>query len=649
MSRAAASSRPTDQELQQRILQPEPRPITAPAGDDRDEQIRQQIVRQMEEMLIGDAPPGINEPALQDPVSHVAEAVEQALPVSYTMAAQAVPVPQVASSDDERIRRKVVGEMETHLRGGSTLQQPQLVTISPAIPAQQTTAQPAQVSVQSTSSETLADDEGIKQRITAEMEESLKKEQSQESTSGQSGAQQAALHAESEKRVDEKREAEAERHQLAPEQADREGTTKLAEAEEKAFEAEAHKAAELGARGLAEEELAEKARLELGAEKAAEAKRLLLAEEAAQKEKAAELERLAEAERQRLDAQRHEEESAAAKALEERRSIEMERAAVVEAARQVFVREQAGFDDKKFQELDRQRRLAEDERVRLADVALAEREKAREAKQQAERIKREREIEEERVKAETLGQEAGGALGVDASETETEEFQSIETSSTATLEDGLASDVFNTAAESGGSGDDLDYSDIWKAQTGYDTPRATQEPICEDALVGEVSRGLGSVMATENLAPSSLMPINQPAATMLPSLPDLEDQAYELSDEADIKLSVEMPSNLAHAQDEVSETSSGMDNSGDGENGRGDRSDKEANEFIALDSGGLEKLETGCGDVEAAEISEPLLSETFLGPESPATGLGNIPNLFAPGQSMLGSPEDSRSIGMCQL
>ena len=54
------------------------------------------------------------------------------------------------------------------------------------------------------------------------------------------------------------------------------------------------------------------------------------------------------------------------------------------------------IDDKKFQELDRQRRLAEDERVRLADVALAEREKAREAKQQ-----REREIEEERVKAET--------------------------------------------------------------------------------------------------------------------------------------------------------------------------------------------------------------------------------------------------------
>jgi len=630
-------------------LQPEPRPITAPAGDNEDEQIRQQIVRQMEEMLIRDAAPAINEPALQGPISHIAEVVEQAPPASYTTATQAVPVPQVISSDDERIRQKVVGEMETLLRGESTLQQPQPVTISPAIPVQQATAQPAQVSVQPTSSETLAGDEAIKQRVTAEMEESLKKERSQESTSGQSGAQQAALHAESEKRVDEKREAEAEHHQLAPEQAEGEGITKLAEAEEKALEAEAHKAAELGARRLAEEEeLAERARLELGAEKAAEAERLLLAEEAAQKEKAAELERLAEAERQRLDAQRHEEESAAAKALEERRAVEAERAAVVEAARQVFVREQTGFDDKKFQELDRQRRLAEDERMRSADTALAERERAREAKQQAERIQREREIEEERVKAETLRQGEGGALGVDAPETKTDEFQSIETSSTATLEDDLASDVFNTAAESDGSGDDLDYSDIWKAQTGYETPRATQEPISEDVFLGEVSRGLESVMATpKNPAPSSLMPINQPAATGLPSPPDLEDQGYELSDETDIKLSVEMPSNLTHVQDEVSETSSDMDNSGDGENGKEDRSEKEANEFTALDSGGLGNLVMGCEDVEGAKISELLLPETFVGSESPAAGLGNIPNLFAPGQSMLGSPEASRSIGMC--
>jgi len=394
---AASSSRSTDQEPQQRILQPEPRPITAPVGDNEDEQIRQQIIRQMENMLIHDAAPAVSEPALQGPASHVAEVMEQTLPVSYPTAAQAVPAPQVISSDDEGIRRKVVGEMETLLRGGSILQQPQLATVPSAIPVQRTIAQPSRVSVQPTSSETLADDEKIKQKIIAEMEESLQKERPQEGESDQSGAQQAALHAESEKRVDEKREAEAERHQPAPEQAEREGITKLAEAEEKTLEAEACKVAELRARRLAEEEeLAEKARLELEAEKVAEAKRLLLAEEATQKEKAAELERLAEAERQRLDAQRHEEESAAAKALEERRAIEAERAAVVEAARQVFVREQTGFDDKKFQELDRQRRLAEDERVRLADVALAEREKAREARQQ-----REREIEEERVKAET--------------------------------------------------------------------------------------------------------------------------------------------------------------------------------------------------------------------------------------------------------
>ena len=166
------------------------------------------------------------------------------------------------------------------------------------------------------------------------------KEGSQEGASDQSGAQQAALHAESEKRVDEKREAEAERHQPAPEQAEREGITKLAEAEEKTLEAEACKVAELRARRLAEEEeLAEKARLELEAEKVAQAKGLLLAEEATEKEKPAELERQAEAECQSLDGQCHEEESAAAKALEEWRAIETKRAAEVEAASQAFVRE----------------------------------------------------------------------------------------------------------------------------------------------------------------------------------------------------------------------------------------------------------------------------------------------------------------------
>jgi len=102
---------------------------------------------------------------------------------------------------------------------------------------------------------------------------------------------------------------------------------------------------------------------------------------------------------------RHEEESAAIKALEEGRAIEAERASVVEAARPVFTREQAGFDDRKFRELDQRRRLAEDERVRLADVALAEREKAREAKQQ-----REREIEE-RVKAEISVSSSPTGLG----------------------------------------------------------------------------------------------------------------------------------------------------------------------------------------------------------------------------------------------
>ena len=53
------------------------------------------------------------------------------------------------------------------------------------------------------------------------------------------------------------------------------------------------------------------------------------------------------------------------------------------------------IDDKKFQEFDRQRRLVDDERVGLGDVALAVGAKAREDKQQ-----REREIEEG-VKAET--------------------------------------------------------------------------------------------------------------------------------------------------------------------------------------------------------------------------------------------------------
>ena len=131
--------------------------------------------------------------------------------------------------------------------------------------------------------------------------------------------------------------------------------------------------------------LAEKARLELEAEKVAEVKRLRLRSSIGLVEAAG---------RQRRDAQGHEEESAAAKALEEPRDIEAERANVAEAAHQVFVREQAGFDDE-FRELDRQRRLAEDERMRLADITLAEREKAREAKQQ-----RERKIEE-RVKVET--------------------------------------------------------------------------------------------------------------------------------------------------------------------------------------------------------------------------------------------------------
>ncbi|PUU75206.1 hypothetical protein B9Z19DRAFT_1067602 [Tuber borchii] len=165
-------------------------------------------------------------------------------------------------------------------------------------------------------------------------------------SSDHSGAQRAALHAESEKRVDKKREAEAERRQPAPEQAENEEITKLAEAEEKTLEAEGPKVAELGAPRLAEEEeLAENARLELKGEKAVEAKRLLLAEEPAQKEKAADLERLAEAESQCLDAQRHEEGSAAAKALKERKAIEVERAATVESSSQIFVREQAGFDD----------------------------------------------------------------------------------------------------------------------------------------------------------------------------------------------------------------------------------------------------------------------------------------------------------------
>ncbi|PUU77089.1 hypothetical protein B9Z19DRAFT_198137 [Tuber borchii] len=51
----------------------------------------------------------------------------------------------------------------------------------------------------------------------------------------------AALHAESEKRIDEKRETEAEHHQPAPERVESEEITKLAEAEEKTLEAEARK------------------------------------------------------------------------------------------------------------------------------------------------------------------------------------------------------------------------------------------------------------------------------------------------------------------------------------------------------------------------------------------------------------------------
>ncbi|RPB00192.1 hypothetical protein L873DRAFT_836320 [Choiromyces venosus 120613-1] len=262
------SSGSTIRESQQRILQPEPQSVIASTGGNEDERIRQQIVRQMEEMMIRDTTPAVDEPALQEPVSHVAEVVEQALPVSHTPVTQTVPAPQVASlGDDERIRQKVVREMETLLRGGSTSQQSQPAIAQPAVPTQQAIAQPAPASVQPTSSHTLADDEQIKQKVTAEMEESLKKERSQaaEGTSGQSGAQQAALHSETEKK------AEAGRQRLVQEQAERERIAKLAEAEEKTREAEARKAAELEAQRLAEEEeLAEKTRLELEAEKAAE-------------------------------------------------------------------------------------------------------------------------------------------------------------------------------------------------------------------------------------------------------------------------------------------------------------------------------------------------------------------------------------------
>ncbi|CUS08746.1 unnamed protein product [Tuber aestivum] len=656
---AAAPSGSIDLESQQCILQPEPRSIIAPAGGNEDEQIRQQIVRQMEEMMIHDTAPAADEPALQEPVSRVLEAAQQALPVPCATCTTTTPAPQVIySDDDERIRRKVVEEMETLLRGGSMSQQSQPATVKPTIQPRQATAQPAPILVQPTHPETPADDEKIKQRVTAEMEESLKKERSPaaECTGGESGAQQAVLRVESEKRVDGKWEAEAERQRLAHEQAERERITKLAEAE-KTPEAEARKAAVLEAQRLAaEEELAEKARLELEAEKVAETERLLLAEEAAEKEKAAELERLAEAERQRLDAQRHEEETAAAKALEERRAAEAERAAVVEAARQVFISGQAKFDDNKFQELDRQRRLAEDERVRLADVALAEREKAREARQQAERVQREREIEVERVKAETLRQRANNALGADASDTGTEGFRGIETGSTATVEDDLTSDVFDTAAESDGSGDDLDYSDIWKAQTGYETPRAIQEP--EDILLGEVSRSLESVMATpESPAPSSPMHIDQPTAAKLPSPPNSDDQDYKLSGRAGIKPSVEMPSNLAHVWEQISETSFDIGSSGGGgnedEDGRGkgikltfDKlliADNSADEHVALDSGEPEKSAMGCEDVLAVDPSELLPPETFVEPKTPAKGLGNIPNLSPPGQYMFDSPEGSRS------
>ena len=94
--------------------------------------------------------------------------------------------------------------------------------------------------------------------------EAVEKERLHEGASDQSGAQQAALHAESEEKVVEKREAEAgaedERHQPALEQARHEGIPQLAEAEEKTLEAGACKIAELGARGLGEEEeLVEKA------------------------------------------------------------------------------------------------------------------------------------------------------------------------------------------------------------------------------------------------------------------------------------------------------------------------------------------------------------------------------------------------------
>ncbi|KAG0123954.1 hypothetical protein HOY82DRAFT_210274 [Tuber indicum] len=249
-------------------------------------------------------------------------------------------------------------------------------------------------------------------------------------------------------------------------------------------------------------------------------------------------------------------------------------------------------------------------------MALAEREEAREVRQQAERARREWEIEE-RVKREASAQEANNTLGVDASDTGAGGFRGIETSSAATVKDDLA-------AESDGSGGNLDYSDIWKAQTGHETPRAIQGPVIEGVLVGEVSRSLECVMATsESPAPSPSMPMGQPAAIKLPSPPNSDDQGYKLSDELGVKPFVEMPSNLAHFQEEISQTISDIDSSDDGEKeGKREKeatlafdelliADDSADEHMALDGGEPVKLMIGCEDVQATGLSELLPPETF--------------------------------------
>src|SRR5205807_7392760 len=129
----------------------------------------------------------------------------------------------------------------------------------------------------------------------------------------------------------------------------------------------------------------------------------------------------------------------------------------------------------------------------------------------------------------------------------------------------------------------------------------------------------------ETPAPSSPMPTDQPATLKLPLPPDSGDQGCRLSDEVDIRPSIEMPSNSTHVQEEISETSSDVDSSSDGENGKRDRREKEAtlsfdelliadnsaNEYAASDSGDPVKLVMGCQDVQAAELSELLPPETF--------------------------------------